>query len=114
MSNFILEFSSYDSEPLHILIDSAINSGLAMNPKEICNCLSNLCNKSYIECSWHSLEEFGEYIKIDALSLDQLIEYINKNRKFNFKEYPKEGGEYFFKTTEAGIELIPEDYEHPE
>jgi len=109
---YILELSSYGGEPLYIVIGSPLDDEIG-KLEEIADCLILLYEKGYIKVKWHSLYGDAKFIPVENLQLQDIIEYIERNRASGFNGYPKEGGEYFIETTESGYEKVPEDYTLP-
>lgn len=110
---YMLEYNSLGGEPLYILISNewALSSGYSY--QDIIECIHELYSGGYLKCYHHALGNEDTYLDVRDLSMEQLKEYIRKNEKDGFEDYPKEGGEYFFETTEEGRKIIPEDYIWP-
>ena len=107
LQNFLLEFSSFGGEPLYILMGGALEDGIASNSTEVIKCLFDLCKNGFLKCESGSSDG---YIKQEDLDYAKLEEYIVMNEKNEYKEYPEEGEEYYFETTEEGEKIVPEDY----
>jgi hypothetical protein len=108
---YILEFAAYDSEPLHLLISALIEKGLCESANRAVQPILELVQDNYLECYHHSCRGGDKYKAVDNLGPDALREYIKRNEKYNFENYPspEEGGEYFFKTTSKGLKSINGD-----
>ena len=109
LMNYILRFASFGGEPLYILASDPVDDNIANSYKETIECIYELYIDGYLKCGWHPLDN-SKLVIIDNLRWEQLEEYLRRNEKDGFETYPKEGGEYFFETTEKGEMIIPEDY----
>ena len=106
---YILEFASHGGEPLYILLSASVEENLADSYEEAIKGIYDLYIDKYLKCNWHSLKQ-GDFVVIKDLGMEHLLKYLEKNKKYGFHDYPGEGGEYFFETTNEGEIIIPEDY----
>ena len=109
LMNYILRLASFGGEPLYILASDPVDYRVANSFRVVIECIYQLYIDGYLKCGWHSLND-DNFVIIDNLSWEQLEEYLRRNEKDGFETYPKEGGEYFFETTESGEMIISEDY----
>lgn len=112
---YILEFCLYDLEPLHIVLGALLSEKMIIDADEIIPLIIHSFKMNYIDLWWQSGYTKDDYEKVNTLTEDMLVSYIQKNIHNHFKKYPlpENGGEYFIKTTFSGEKLIPPDYEHP-
>ena len=113
LQNYILELASHGGEPLYILLSCSVEENGADSYQEVIDCIFSLYKNGFLKCDWHSMKQ-GGLVKINDLKIMQLQEYLKQNEKDGFEDYPKEGGEYFFETTEEGESMIPEYYYPPD
>lgn len=111
----MLEFCSYDEEPLHIVIDALLEEKLMEKAEDIIPLIMDFFDRHYINCWWHSCKSDDPYIRLNKINKEDLENYVRNNKRYSFKQYPlsSDGGEYFIRTTDIGIKLVPDDYEHP-
>ncbi len=112
LNNYLLRYASFGGEPLYILLSDSIDGNLANSYQEVIECIFKLYTNGFLKCRWHPMD-VGKFNDIYNLTLGQLNDYIISNVKNGFSDYPEEGGEYFFETTEEGEKKIPEDYYMP-
>lgn len=105
---YILDFCAYDLEPLHLLLSAVIERQLCASANSVIPVLLVLVQDKFLECYHHSTRDGEEYHKIDNIKETDLAEYIRCHETEGFRDYPspEQGGEYFFKTTTAGCQLI--------
>lgn len=103
---FLLDYAAYDSEPLHLLISAALSGKAIGNAQEIVEPLIELFRNGYIEAYHHSGFSGDPYESLDELKKDNLFYYIERNINNGFTSYPEKGGEFFFRTTDKGFELL--------
>jgi hypothetical protein len=111
LKTYIIEFTAYDSEPLHLLISASIEKRLCESANCVVQPILELLKDNYLECYHHSCKGGDKYKAVYNLDQAALEEYIKRNEKHNFENYPspEEGGEYFFKTTFKGLRPINSD-----
>ena len=100
---YILDFAAYNEEPLHIII-SAVSSRMNLSPEKIVLIIIELASRDYLECMLDSgLSE--ESLKRINNNEEMILDYVKRNEKQGFSEYPEEE-EFYFKTTSKGWELL--------
>ncbi|MEW6097265.1 MAG: hypothetical protein AB1567_12215 [bacterium] len=100
IKRYILEYAAYDSEPFHLIISALLFEGLCKKANEIIPYIIKLQRDGYLECYYHTCYSGDSYKRIEKIKKSDLENYVYRNEPYGFDEYPKEGGEYFFKTTE--------------
>jgi len=112
---YMLEFCDYDKEPLHIVIDALLDDKLIEKAEDIIPLILDSFNRHYINCWWDTGKADDPYIRLNEIKKDDLENYVRNNKRYSFKRYPSfsDGGEYYIRTTDIGIKLVPDDYEHP-
>lgn len=103
----ILEFSYYDDEPLHIIIQTIMELRYFKSPEEIVKRLHELYKKGYFSVSIVKEKISDEYVKLSNLEKKDLLEYVKKHKKDNFQKFPND--EYYFKTTAEAYKLVDQD-----
>ena len=112
LKRYILEFTAFGKEPLHILFGALSESKMCDDPNYAIHPILQLVKAGYLECYHHSGWAGDEYEKCTNLTEENLERYINIHAPNKFKEYPgpEEGGEFLFVTTEKGRQLIPDTF----
>ncbi len=102
---YIIEFTAYDLEPLHIIVSALISERLCESPKAVVECIVELVKKNYLVVYTHSGVSGAPYIKVDVINEEELFSDVEKRNQF--ENYP-EGKEYFFRATDKGLSIIEE------
>jgi hypothetical protein len=105
IEKYILDFSAYDLEPLHIIVSSLISEGLCEDYKSAVASIVELVKKGYLLSYSHSGESGADYIKTEEIDENELNSELEKRNQL--ETYP-EGKEYFFKTSKKGLTLTAE------
>ena len=106
VKEYILDFALFSEEPLHIIFQALLDDKIIHNAHEAIKPILELIQEQYLDCYGNKYQEHNNLTK------DELIEYIKIHEPQQFKEYPepREGGEYYFKTTKKGMHLFPDEW----
>ena len=102
LRRYILSYTAYGKEPLHLLISSALSRGLCATEREMVPPLVALAQDGLLEADSHTGRSGDPYQPETQVTEGDLLSYIERNRKAGFASYPEEGGEYFFRASRSG------------